>query len=141
MPHIGIVRIADKCKIGSNCSIDRGTLDDTTIGQSVMIDNLCHIAHNVTIGDRVIMSGQCGVSGSVNIGSNVMIGGQTGIAPHINVGEGAILMARSGVTKHVLPNSHMAGFPASDSNQFWREKAAVRRLAKKTLRSLQKSKK
>ena len=41
-----------------------------------MIDNMCHIAHNVQIGDRSIMAAQCGISGSVKIGADVQIGGR-----------------------------------------------------------------
>jgi UDP-3-O-[3-hydroxymyristoyl] glucosamine N-acyltransferase len=130
LPHVGIVRIADSCSIGSHCTIDRGSLGDTVFGNSVMIDNLCHIAHNVQLGDRVVMAGQCGISGSVTIGADVQIGGQVGIAPHLMIADGAILTARSGVTKDVAPDSQMAGFPAVDAGQFWRECAALRRLTR-----------
>ena len=130
MPHIGVVRIGKGSGIGSNCAIDRGSLQDTVIESSVMIDNLCHIAHNVYIGKRVIMAGQCGVSGSVTIGCDVQIGGQVGIAQHVSIGDGAFLTARSGVTKDVSANMQVAGFPAIESGIFWRERAATRRLLK-----------
>jgi len=130
LPHVGIVRIADGCGIGNQCSIDRGSLGDTVLGRSVMIDNMCHIAHNVQIGDRSIMAAQCGISGSVTIGKDVQIGGQVGIAQHVTIGDGAVLTARSGVTKDVLPNTQMAGFPAVEAGQYWRERAALRRVSK-----------
>ncbi len=130
VPHVGIVRIADGCDIGNQCSIDRGSLSDTVLGRSVMIDNMCHIAHNVQIGDRSIVAGQCGISGSVIIGADVQIGGQVGIAQHVTIGDGVILTARSGVTKDVAPNTQMAGFPAIEAGQYWRERAVLRRLSK-----------
>ena len=130
LPHVGIVRIANRCVIGNQCSIDRGSLGDTVLGRSVMIDNMCHIAHNVQIGDRSIVAGQCAISGSVEIGADVKMGGQVGIAPHLKIGDGAVLTARSGVTKDVEPNTQMAGFPAIKSGQYWREQAALRRLSK-----------
>ena len=130
LPHVGIVRIADGCSIGNQCSIDRGTIGDTVIGQSVMIDNMCHIAHNVQIGDRSIIAGQCGISGSVMIGADVKIGGQVGIAQQVTIGDGAVLTARSGITKDVAANTQMAGFPAIEAGQYWRERAALRRLSK-----------
>ncbi len=34
-------------RIGFNCSIDRGALDDTILEDGVIIDNLVQIAHNV----------------------------------------------------------------------------------------------
>ena len=130
LPHVGIVLIADGCGIGNQCCIDRGSLGDTVLGRSVMIDNMCHIAHNVKIGDRSIMAAQCGISGSVTIGKEVQIGGQVGVAQHVTIGDGAVLTARSGVTKDVLPNAQMAGFPAGEAGQYWREVAALRRVSK-----------
>ncbi|MDC0650245.1 UDP-3-O-(3-hydroxymyristoyl)glucosamine N-acyltransferase [Alphaproteobacteria bacterium] len=75
LPHIGLVVIDDFVSIGSGCAIDRGSLGNTHIGAHVMMDNLCHIAHNVTIGARSIIAGQCGISGSVTVGKCVSMGG------------------------------------------------------------------
>ena len=130
IPHIGLVSIADSVSIGSSCTIDRGSLDNTIIGEQVMIDNLCHIAHNVTIGPRSIISGQCGISGSATVGAGVAMGGQVGVAPHVFIGDGAVLTARSGVTKNVDAGEQVAGFPATSSRQFWRDQAVIRRLSK-----------
>ncbi len=130
MPHVGLVQIEDFVNIGSACAIDRGSLGDTRIGTHVMIDNLCHIAHNVMIGAKSIISGQCGISGSVIVGAGVSMGGQVGIAPHVRIGDGAVLTARSGVTKDIGSGEHVAGFPAISSRQFWRNQAIIRRLSK-----------
>ncbi len=130
VPHIGVVSIADFVSIGSSCTIDRGSLDNTIIGEHVMIDNLCHIAHNVRIGPRSIISGQCGISGSATVGEGVAMGGQVGVAPHVCIGDGAVLTARSGVTKDVNAGEQVAGFPATSSRQFWRDQAVIRRLSK-----------
>ncbi len=134
LQHLGLVRIDDSVSIGSGCAIDRGSLGDTCIGAHVMMDNLCHIAHNVTIGPKSIIAGQCGISGSVTVGKNVMMGGQVGVAPHLTIGNGAVLTAKSGVTKSVEEGAQMAGFPAMPARQFWREQAAARRLGKSALR-------
>ena len=128
LPHIGLVVIDDFVSIGSGCAIDRGSLGNTYIGAHVMMDNLCHIAHNVTIGARSIIAGQCGISGSVTVGQGVAMGGQVGIAPHVKIGDGAVLTARSGVTKDIEDGDQVAGFPAISKRQFWREQAALRRL-------------
>jgi UDP-3-O-[3-hydroxymyristoyl] glucosamine N-acyltransferase len=128
LPHIGLVVIDDFVSIGSGCAIDRGSLGNTHIGAHVMMDNLCHIAHNVTIGARSIIAGQCGISGSVTVGQGVAMGGQVGIAPHVKIGDGAVLTARSGVTKDIEDGDQVAGFPAISKRQFWREQVALRRL-------------
>jgi UDP-3-O-[3-hydroxymyristoyl] glucosamine N-acyltransferase len=130
IPHIGLVLVADSVSIGSSCTIDRGSLDNTIIGKHVMIDNLCHLAHNVSIGPRSIISGQCGISGSAKVGAGVVMGGQVGVAPHVFIGDGAVLTARSGVTKDVDAGEQVAGFPATSSRQFWRDQAVIRRLSK-----------
>jgi UDP-3-O-[3-hydroxymyristoyl] glucosamine N-acyltransferase len=129
LPHIGLVLIDDFVSIGCGCTIDRGSLGDTQIGAHVMMDNLCHIAHNVTIGERSIIAGQCGISGSVTVGAGVAMGGQVGIAPHVKIGDGAVLTARSGVTKDIEDGDQVAGFPAVSKRQFWRDQAALRRLS------------
>ena len=49
-PHIGKVIISDDVEIASGCTIDRGSVDDTYIGNNTYIDNQVHIAHNVKIG-------------------------------------------------------------------------------------------
>jgi UDP-3-O-[3-hydroxymyristoyl] glucosamine N-acyltransferase len=128
LPHIGLVVIDDFVSIGSGCAIDRGSLGNTHIGTHVMMDNLCHIAHNVSIGARSVIAGQCGISGSVMVGECVAMGGQVGIAPHVKIGNGAVLTARSGVTKDVGDGDQVAGFPAMSKRQFWREQLALRRL-------------
>ncbi len=128
LPHIGLVVIDDFVSIGSGCAIDRGSLGNTHIGAHVMMDNLCHIAHNVTIGPRSIIAGQSGISGSVTVGEGVVMGGQVGIAPHVKIGDAAVLTARSGVTKDIEDGDQVAGFPAMPKRQFWREQATLRRL-------------
>ncbi|VFS72222.1 UDP-3-O-(3-hydroxymyristoyl)glucosamine N-acyltransferase [Kluyvera cryocrescens] len=52
IPQLGRVIIGDRVEIGACTTIDRGALDDTQIGNGVIIDNQCQIAHNVVIGDK-----------------------------------------------------------------------------------------
>ena len=49
-PHIGRVLIDDNVEIGSNNTIDRGSLSNTIIGKNTFLDNQVHVAHNVNIG-------------------------------------------------------------------------------------------
>lgn len=114
LPHVGIVFINDNVRIGSNCSIDRGKIDYTSIGNNSMLDNNIHIAHNVIIGNNACIAAQTGISGSVKIGNNLVAGGQCGFAGHIEIGNNVIVAAKSGVTKNIKDNSIVAGFPAVD---------------------------
>lgn len=132
VPQLGIVRIGKNCDIGSNSTIDRGSLDDTILGKMVMLDNLCHIAHNCVIGDNCMIAAQVGMAGSVTLGANVIIGGQAGISGHLTIGDGAIIMGHSGVTKNVAANTTVVGFPAEASGDYWRKLAGLRRLLKQS---------
>ena len=117
-PQIGIVFIGKNVLIGSNCSIDRGKIDHTIVGENSMLDNLIHIAHNVVLGKNTCIAAQTGISGSVTIGDNVVIGGQVGFAGHIKIGNNVKIAAKSGVTKHIKDNSVIAGFPATDIKEW-----------------------
>lgn len=47
-------------EIGANCTIDRGSWRDTSIGAHTKLDNMVHIAHNVTIGENCLIAAQVG---------------------------------------------------------------------------------
>ena len=116
--HIGRVIIQNGVSIGTNCTVDRGSFNDTIIGENTYIDNLVHIAHNVSIGNHCIIAGQCGFAGSAEIGNYVHIGGQTGIAGHIKVGDGVKIAAKSGVIRDVAFNEIVMGYPAIKANKY-----------------------
>ena len=118
IPQMGLVIIKDNVFIGSNCSIDRGKIDHTIIGENSMLDNLIHIAHNVVLGKNTCIAAQTGISGSVKFGNNVIIGGQVGIAGHIKIGKNVVIAGKSGVTKNIKDNSVIAGFPAIDIKEW-----------------------
>ena len=126
LPHLGVVYIDDNVRIGSSCTIDRAKIDITYIGPNSMIDNLCHIAHNVTIEESACIAAQCGISGSTSIGKNLTCGGQVGFAGHIKIGDNVIIAAKSGVTKNIPSNSTIAGFPAVDIKE-WKKKIITER--------------
>jgi UDP-3-O-[3-hydroxymyristoyl] glucosamine N-acyltransferase len=129
VPQIGRVIVQDDVEIGANTTIDRGAMSDTVIGEGTKIDNLVQIAHNVLIGRHCVLASQTGVSGSAVIGDNVMTGGQVGIADHITIGAGAALGAKAGVMHDAPPGARWVGAPAKPVKQFFREVAALERLA------------
>jgi UDP-3-O-[3-hydroxymyristoyl] glucosamine N-acyltransferase len=129
VPQIGRVIIQDDVEIGANTTIDRGAMSDTVIGEGTKIDNLVQIAHNVLIGRHCVLASQTGISGSAVIEDNVMTGGQVGIADHITIGAGAALGAKAGVMHDAPPGARWVGAPAKPVRQFFREVAALERLA------------
>jgi len=99
IPSIGSVTIEDDVEIGANTTIDRGTIENTVIGEQTKIDNLVQIGHNCKIGKGCMIVSQVGIAGSCHIGDRVVIAGQAGLADHINIGADSIIMAQAGVTK------------------------------------------
>jgi len=112
IPQLGTVVLEDEVEIGANCTIDRGALGETRIGQGVKIDNLVHLAHNVTVGENSLLVAQVGVSGSTRIGRRVMLAGQVGLAGHLEVGDGVRVGAQSGVNHSVPGGQDVSGSPA-----------------------------
>ncbi len=112
--HIGGVVIKDFVEIGSNVTIDKGTIGDTFIDEGTKIDNLVHIAHNVKIGKHCIVMGQVGVAGSTKIGSHVILCGQVGISDHLEIGDNVIVYAKSGVFKPLAEGKEYSGIPARE---------------------------
>ena len=64
VPQLGSVVVGDDVSIGANTTIDRGTIENTLIGDGVILDNLIQIGHNVRIGAHTAMAALCGISGS-----------------------------------------------------------------------------
>ena len=120
-PHVGAVIIGNNVEIGSNNTIDRGSLSNTVIGDGTFLDNQVHIAHNVKIGKNCIITGQVGIAGSSTIGSRVMIGGQAGISGHLTVGDNVQIGGGSGVIKNIPSNTKVMGYPAKNIRSFLRE--------------------
>ena len=121
-PHIGRVLISDNVEIASGCTIDRGSVDDTTIGKNTYLDNQVHVAHNVKIGSNCMIAGQVGFAGSTKVGNNVSIGGQAGISGHLIIGNNVKIGGGSGVVKDIGDNQIVMGYPAVPLKEFLKKK-------------------
>lgn len=111
-PHYGKVIIMDNVEILSNCSITRGSLSDTIIGQGTKIDALCHVAHNVLIGKNSQLTAGVIVGGSTKIGDNCWLGLNSTIKHKIEIGNNAIVGSGSSVIHNVEAEDIVAGVPA-----------------------------
>jgi UDP-3-O-[3-hydroxymyristoyl] glucosamine N-acyltransferase len=96
-PQLGGVIIEDDVEIGTNSTVDRGSLGTTVIGRGTKIDNLVQIAHNVKIGHHCVIAAQTGISGSVEIGNYVVLGGQVGVADNVRIEDSVIVGAQAGI--------------------------------------------
>ena len=126
-PHLGAVIIGNNTNIGSCCTIDRGLLDNTTIGNFVMIDNQVHIGHNCLIEDFCILAGKVGTSGSVSLGQHVIVGGGVNFSDNITIGENSLIAGASNVFNSFPENSKIGGSPAQDLME-WKKLIVSQRL-------------
>ena len=85
--HFRGVKIGDYVDIGANTCIDRGLLTDTTIGNHVKIDNLCHIGHNVLIDDNCLIIAGSIICGSAHIKKNAYLSPGSTVLNQITVDE------------------------------------------------------
>jgi UDP-3-O-[3-hydroxymyristoyl] glucosamine N-acyltransferase len=98
-PHIGGVVIEDDVEIFSNCTIARGTLDDTRVGRGTKIDCLVHVGHNCQVGAHCLLTAQTMLAGGVTSGDGVWFSPGSRIlnglkiGPDATIGMGAIVMS------------------------------------------------
>jgi UDP-3-O-[3-hydroxymyristoyl] glucosamine N-acyltransferase len=129
IPHVGRCIIGDDVEIGANTTIDRGSIDDTMIGNGTKIDNLVHVAHNVRIGEKCLIMAQVGVAGSVIVGDGAILAGQAGISGHLSIGAGARVAAQAGVFGDIPAGESWSGYPARPHREALRASAATFKLA------------
>lgn len=123
--QLGRVIIGNDVRIGSQTCIDRGAVEDTVIGDHVIIDNLVQIAHNVRIGAGTAIAANTGIAGSTTIGKRCIIGGAVGIVGHLEIADDVTLTAMTMVTKSLTESgSYSSGTVAMHTSK-WR-RAAVR---------------
>jgi UDP-3-O-[3-hydroxymyristoyl] glucosamine N-acyltransferase len=132
IPQHGRVIIEKDVEIGANCTIDRGTVGDTVVGQGSKIDNLVHLAHNVKIGKHCAVAGQTGFAGSAVVEDYCVFGGQVAVNGHISIASGTQVAARTGVTKDIQQGETVGGVPAMPINEFRKREIYLRKLPQLT---------
>lgn len=131
IPQLGRVLIEDFVEIGSNCTIDRGSLKDTIIGSGTRIDNLVHLAHNVVIGKGCVIVAQVGIAGSTSLGDFVILAGQAGLTDHLKIGSRARVAAQSGVMRDVREGDTIGGSPAVPIMEWRKQQVLLNKMVKK----------
>ncbi len=131
VPQLGRVILEDDVEIGANSTVDRGSAQDTVIGAGSRLDNLVQIGHNVRLGRCCVIVAQAGISGSTVVEDFVMVAGQAGLTGHLRIGARARIGAQAGVMADVPAAAEVVGSPAMPVRAFFRQVAALRRLAER----------
>jgi UDP-3-O-[3-hydroxymyristoyl] glucosamine N-acyltransferase len=111
------VVIEDDVEIGACCGIERGTLNDTIIGQGSKLGDLIAIGHGTKVGPHCLLVAQVGIAGSTTLGHHCIVGGQAGIVGHITIGNNVAIGAQAGVINSVADGKIILGAPAIEANQ------------------------
>lgn len=111
-PQLKGVKIGNNVEIGSNCSIARGSLVDTVIGNGTKIDALVHLAHNVVVGNDCQITAGSIVGGSTRIGNSCWLGLNSTLKDRINIGNNVIVASGASVIRNVPDADVVAGVPA-----------------------------
>jgi UDP-3-O-[3-hydroxymyristoyl] glucosamine N-acyltransferase len=129
IPQLGALTIGNDVQIGANTAIDRGSIEDTRVGNGVVIDNLVQIAHNCQIGDHTAIAGCVGIAGSVVIGRRCTLAGAARVADNVSIVDDVHLTVSTMVTRSInRPGSYSSGMPQMASRDWWRNVARFRRL-------------
>lgn len=137
---LGSVTLGDDVEIGSNATIDRGTIRDTQVGSGSKIDNLVQLGHNVVVGRDCLLCGQVGVAGSTRIGDRVVLAGQVGVSDNIFIGDDVIAGGGTKIFTNVPAGRTILGNPAVKMETQMEINKALRRLPRlaATVEELQK---
>lgn len=123
--QIGSVCLGDDVSVGACTTIDRGTIEDTLVGDGVKIDNQVQIGHNCKIGDHSVICGCVGMVGSTVIGRNRMLGGAVGIAGDvpIHLTDGVMVSAMTHVSRSIDEPGLYSGGVLHDKSARWKRNA------------------
>jgi len=140
IPQIGRAVIEDDVEIGAGCAIERGTLDDTVIGEGSKIGDTVTIGHGTKIGPHCLLVPQVGIAGSVVVGHHSVFGGQVGVVGHVKVGNMVKVGAQAGVINDVPDNARIIGSPAIEADKARRAYTLIEQLPemRKKIRALEK---
>jgi UDP-3-O-[3-hydroxymyristoyl] glucosamine N-acyltransferase len=111
-PHTGNVRLGNNVEIYANCSIARGSLSDTSIGDGTKLDALVHIAHNVIVGKNCELTAGTIIGGSTSVGDTSWTGLNSTLKNGIKVGRSVIVASGASVIHDVPDGDIVAGVPA-----------------------------
>lgn len=121
--QLGSLVIGDNVEVGAGCTIDRGAISDTIIGNGVILDNQVHIAHNVRLGNNSAIAASCAIAGSTRIGNNFKMGGLSGVLGHLEICDDVSVGAHTLITKSIKSSGNYIGIMPAQHYSNWSKSA------------------
>lgn len=121
--QLGGLEIGQNVEIGAGCTIDRGAISDTLIGDGVKLDNQIHIAHNVSLGSNSAIAACCAIAGSTKIGKNFKMGGLSGVLGHLEICDDVTVGAHTLITKSIKSPGNYIGIMPAQNHMNWSKSA------------------
>lgn len=139
IPQTARALIGDHVELQAGCTIDRGALEDTVIGDGCKLDDQVLIAHGVKLGKHCLIAGQGAIAGSTRIGDRFMMAGCGAVGPSLTIADDVRIGPKSGIVAPVESPGEYHGFPLLPAKQWRRETVSLRRLPElvRTVQDLQ----
>jgi UDP-3-O-[3-hydroxymyristoyl] glucosamine N-acyltransferase len=128
LTHYGRVILEDQVHVGAGVQIDRGTFEDSRIGQGTKIDNHCHFGHNIRIGRNTLVTAAMITAGSTTIGSACVFGGRATIKGHLTIADGSQFAGISAIGNNVIKAGEYGGHPLQPLRDEMRTRASLKKL-------------
>ena len=114
--QLGGVVIGKFCRIGFNSAIAKGTIDNTIVGNHVLMGEFNSVAHNSIVGDNTVLTVRTTINGSSRVGRNCWFGPHSTIMSYLNIGNNIKLSANSVLYSSVKREGTYLGNPAKYFN-------------------------
>ena len=128
IPHIARALIGNDVEIGASAGIERGSLQDTVIGNGSKIGSQVIVGHGVQVGEGCLLVAQTGIAGSTRIGHHCIFAGQAGIAGHLEIGNNVTVAAKAGVSQDIPDGERVFGYPAFEMTRAVEAYSVIKRL-------------
>jgi len=120
VPQIGNVELGHYVEVGACTTIDRATIETTSVGDYTKIDNHVQIAHNCVVGSHVFIAGKASLAGSVTVEDHCTLAGGCGISDHVTIKKGSIILAFTGIQEDTEEKGIYFGIPARKAREMHR---------------------
>lgn len=129
--HIGGVKIGENVYIADHVNICRALFDNVVeIGDNVLLDSYCHIAHDCSVGADSALAAGCILFGSSHVENNVWMSPGSMLMNHAIVKQGAYICPNSFVLDSTEPMKKYFGNPAILFEEFAKMQFKLTRLLK-----------